>query len=146
MLKTIPLLLTLLLFGLQLQSQNQPTPDEEMKSFVVRQDSSLPVVIYDQEYYDEALTLKKRGTVISTAGIGCIAIGSILFFQDNSYNNDLGGVLLLGGVVTSAIGIPQWITGSAKVNAYEEAQLKQQKKVSLNLEFTSNGLGLVMRL
>ncbi len=64
--------------------------------------------------------------------------------QDNNSNNNIGKVLLWGGGVTMAIGIPQWIIGSGKSMHYKAIQEKNEASVNLSLGMTASGLGMVL--
>lgn len=76
-------------------------------------------------HLEKAQKLKKTGIIMSVAGpVGCIAGASImaLGYSGGTAGEFVAGTfLLLGGIITTAVGVPILITGSTRVNRVKAA-------------------------
>jgi hypothetical protein len=70
-------------------------------------------------YLQVSQKLKRTGTVMSVAGPAALIAGSIAYskaINDGSwYGSPVGYYLILGGFVTTVIGVPVLLTGSSRV-------------------------------
>jgi hypothetical protein len=70
-------------------------------------------------YLEESQVLKTTGTILSVAGPAALIAGSIAFSiavdDGEMYGSDASGYLILGGLVTTLIGVPILILASSRV-------------------------------
>ena len=72
---------------------------------------------------------------MSVAGPVAFGVGYAVFstnYDTSNYTNtDIGGYIMLAGLVTTAVGVPSLITGSSRVRKITE--IMEAKKVSIEL-------------
>lgn len=109
-------------------------------------------------YFDEHIKARNRkvtGIVLTFSGLAFSVIG-LTKVSDNideagniTGNEDeaqSGALIYMGGLIMTTVGIPLWISGAIKDNNNKMAMRKcSDTKVSLNLGFTNDGIGLVYK-
>jgi len=118
---------------------------------------------YNGFTYNHYQDIQKRAQSQKNIGMGLTIGGAALFIIgvnmalnsgydettqtfDNESKAATAGLLELGGLISTLVGIPVWITGSVKYRKATEGMVQcKNTRVSWNIGTTQNGLGLVMR-
>jgi hypothetical protein len=117
---------------------------------------------YDLKYYQDIQTknLKRKtgGKVTTIIGIGASIVGSVMI-ESAGFDEEtetfrspteakVGAVLGLAGIITTLVGIPNWVTGVKRFNKAQKGIdhfNSLEKNASLSVGTTPNGLGLVLK-
>lgn len=105
---------------------------------------------YEEEYFD-ARKRRNGGIFLTTFGLSGFFAGSLVAFENNNESEKKGlGVVGTGIIITAAlmtgIGIPLWISGSSRMKKHRNILEKmEQKPISLQLNSTTNGIGLALK-
>lgn len=104
---------------------------------------------YYQLEYHKAVQQRKGGARFSLLGAFLGATTYLVMYSNNKNEKPTRYVfpaLFIGGGILFNLGTPLWISGSIKAEKSEEAMFQhQQKDISMNIGFTSNGAGLVIK-
>lgn len=101
-------------------------------------------------------TQKQWGAGLTLGGLGLFFIGAIMAVNsgydettgtfENESKAATAGLLEIGGIITTLVGIPVWISGGVKYKKATEGMANCKKpNVSFNIGTTQNGVGLVMK-
>lgn len=102
---------------------------------------------YYQFKYRKSITQKKTALIVACLGVGC----SLTALYSSAKGGDflpytVNSSLFIAGGVLFNFGVPMWISNSIKAKRNKEAMLRyQEKNVSVNVGFTNNGAGLVIK-
>jgi len=87
-------------------------------------------------HLEKAHKLKKTGVILSIAGPVGFMIGTVIAVASYAGGTEggfiAGSFLVVGGIITTAVGIPILITGSTRVNKVKTA-INNHQGASLNL-------------
>lgn len=128
-------------FSQELKNQQNPTQNQKNQSLESKYSSYNLMKASPQDlnlYLKKAKGKKTTGIVLTMAGSALIVSGASM----ELYMNAIALGLIAGGIVTNAVGIPIWLSGSKrkrKVNQEIEKRARLSFDVAPNLIFANKG-------
>jgi len=121
--KRITLILLLVFFALSSQAQIAPYSHQNLSN------SSLEGL---ETYLAKAQKTKKIGKTVTLAGASATTIGIVLAGAGESTFRE-GFAMLLGGLGTTVVGLPIWVTGSVRIKKVNRVIESLTKNVTLQV-------------